>query len=102
MANIRNVRKHTFAFFSATKLLSGRKYPTLSLNLYVYRNLKYFLTNNLIKVPKSKENFIKEHLLDVLTYHFDTKISSDQMTISLVSKLLAVKKFRFIITIIFF
>jgi hypothetical protein len=78
-------------FFSATKLLSGRKYPTLSLNLYVYRNLKHFLTNNFIKNPKSKENFIKEYLLDVLTYHFDTKISSEQMIISLVSKLLTVK-----------
>ena len=72
-------------FFSATKLLSGRKYPTLPLNLYVYKNLKHFLSNNLIEHPKSVENFVKEHLLKALNYHFDTKLTSKQKSISLVS-----------------
>ena len=54
-------------FFMATKLLSGRKYPTLPLNLLVYRNLKQFLASNAIQNPKSKENFLKQHLLKALT-----------------------------------
>jgi hypothetical protein len=73
-------------FFLATKLLSGRKYPTLPLNLYVYRNLKAFLSNNTLQNPKSKENFLKEHLLRALNYHFDEKISKEQHSISLVKK----------------
>ena len=71
-------------FFMATKLLSGRKYPTLRLNLLVYRNLKQFLANNPIINPKSKENYLKQRLLKALNFHFETKISDDQKNISLV------------------
>ena len=78
------LEKALLPFFYATKLLSGRKYPTVSLNLYVYRNLKTFLSNNVIQNPKSKENFVKEHLLQAIHYHFDQKISEDQSLITLV------------------
>ena len=55
------LKKNLPPFFSATQLLSGIKYPTLPLNQYVYKNLKYFLSKNLILNPKSVQNFVKEH-----------------------------------------
>ena len=84
MAYFRNGRKHAFIILIAAELLSKRKYPKLPWNLLFYRNLKQFLTNNPIQNPKSKENFLKQHLLKALTYHFEPKISADQHIISLV------------------
>ena len=55
------LKKNLPPFFSAIQLLSGIKYPTLPLNQYVYKNLKYFLSKNLILNPKSVQNFVKEH-----------------------------------------
>ena len=84
MGNFRKLKKNLPPFFSSTQLLSGIRYPTWPLNLYVYKNLKHFLSNNLIEHPKSVENFVKEHLLKALNYHFDTKLTSKQKSISLV------------------
>ena len=56
----------------AAELLSGRKYPNLPLNLLFFRNLNQFLTNNPNQNPKSKENYLKQHLLKALTYHFES------------------------------
>ena len=83
MAYFRNTRKHAFTIFIAAELLSKRKYPKLPLKPLFYRNFKQFLTNNPIQNP-SKENFLKQHLLKALTYHFEPKISADQHIISLV------------------
>ena len=84
MAYLRNARKHAFTIFIAAELLSKRKYPKLPLNPLFFRNLKQFLTNNPLLNLKSKENFLKQHLLKTLTYHFEPKISADQHIVSLV------------------
>ena len=47
--------------YLATKLLSGRKYHTLSLNLYILGNLKAFLNQRSID---EEENLIKQHKLN--------------------------------------
>ena len=54
------------------------KISNFALNLLFCRNLKQFLTNNPMQNPKNKENFLKQHLLKALTYHFEPKISADQ------------------------
>ena len=57
METFEMLKKNLPPFFSAKKLLSGIKYPTFPFNLYVYKNLKYFLSKNLILHPKSVQNF---------------------------------------------
>ena len=63
--------------------MSGKKYPTLSLNLYIYGNLKIFLNQ---ESNDEDEGLIKNHLLSSLCHHFDTKISKEQKEISKVNK----------------
>ena len=85
------LEKILFPFFYATKLLSGKNYPTLSLNLYVYRNLSTFLTEGPSVSQKTKETLLKEKLLTSLEFHFENKISASQKEYTLVKFILIIK-----------
>ena len=78
-ALLETLQKILLPLYLATKLLSGRKYPTLSLNLYILGNLKAFLNQ---ESNDDEEKLIKKHLLNSLCYHFDSKLSKEQKEIS--------------------
>jgi hypothetical protein len=72
-------------FFEATKMISGRKYPTLSLAFAIKKMLLSFLNT----IDESQDTSIyvyelKEAILPLFNYHFDQKISEKQKNATLV------------------
>lgn len=65
-------------FYEATKMLSGCKYPTLSLAFVVHKMLYSFLNTN----PSNKDSRyvtqLKEAILPIFNYHLNDKISNKQ------------------------
>lgn len=71
-------------FFSATKLLSAKHYPTLSIGTIVKSKLLTFLDKTELS-EEELERDIAEILKSKLVYHFDTKLNSSQRSFMLVS-----------------
>lgn len=69
-------------FYEATKLLSARKYATLSISFVVKKMLSNYLsTTTEDSIP---ENLLKKFLFAKLNYHLNEKISASQKRITLV------------------
>ncbi|CAF3422700.1 unnamed protein product [Rotaria sp. Silwood2] len=65
-----------------TILLSGSKYPTLSLAYHVLKGLKNFLTK--LKADQPLENSLKKLLLIQFNYYFEQEIPMEQKRATLV------------------
>jgi hypothetical protein len=66
-------------FYSATKLLSAKNYPTLSIGIVIKSLLNNFLPNAQEEYDALQNQVeIAELLQEQLTYHFDTKLSVSQ------------------------
>lgn len=70
-------------FYEATKMLSGRKYSTLSLS-YVIKKLLFEFLNTKDSKDLANELLLKKILLKELTHHLNTKISDEQKNLVLV------------------
>ena len=71
-------------FYEVTKILSGKKYPTLSIALMAYNFLKKFLNKHPIDTENNLEVELKKILLDKLEFHFSKKLSLTQNKITMV------------------
>jgi hypothetical protein len=71
-----------FPFYRATTLLSGSKYPTLSISYSVLTGLKNFLTTR--KDDQPLQNSLKQHLLTQFNYYFEQEMSWEQKRATLV------------------
>lgn len=71
-----------FPFYEATKLLSGSKYPTLSISYVISIGLKNFLTTT--KDDQPLENSMKKLLLDKFKHYFEQQVSWEQKRATLV------------------
>ena len=71
-----------FPFYKATSLLSGSKYPTLSISFQVLKGLKSFLTKRNNDQPL--ENAMKRLLLIKLDHYFQRETKWDQKRATLV------------------
>ncbi|CAF4713890.1 unnamed protein product, partial [Rotaria sp. Silwood2] len=71
-----------FPFCRATILLSGSKYPTLSLAYHVLKGLKNSLTK--LKADQPLENSLKKLLLIQFNYYFEQEIPMEQKRATLV------------------
>ena len=76
-------------FYEVTKILSGKKYPTLSIGLMAYNFLKRFLSKFPIDAENNLEQELKTILLEKLEFHFSKKISNTQ---SKITKVINLKK----------
>jgi hypothetical protein len=70
-------------FFEATKMLSGRNYPTLAISFLIQKHLSCFLSN--VSNTTTKEKQIKSFLFRELKYHLFTKITTEQERVTKVS-----------------
>ena len=71
--------------YRACRLLSGRRYQTLSMGYIVSFGLYNLLLRPSSTPQAPIENVIKKFLLDAYTEHFDTKLSTDQEHAMIVS-----------------
>lgn len=71
-------------FHLATLCLSARKYPTLATSYWICQNLRLYLSNEVS--DSSLETALKRVLLEKFIYHFDSKLTSDQKNLKLVSR----------------
>lgn len=71
-----------YPFYHATTLLSGSKYPTLSIGYSVLTALKNFLTTT--KRDQALENALKQFLLIQFNYYFEQETSWEQKCATLV------------------
>ena len=71
-------------FFEATKMLSGRKYPTLSLAFVVHKMLHTFLTTDPMNTDSIPVSQLKAAILPIFNYHLNDKISKEQKEVTLV------------------
>lgn len=72
-------------FNQASRLLSGRRYQTLSIGYIVSCGLYHALSQSSSTPQAYLENVIRTALLDAFTKHFDTKLSNDQKEALIVS-----------------
>ncbi|CAF1298723.1 unnamed protein product [Adineta steineri] len=70
-------------FYFATKCLSGRQYPTLSLSYWTTNFLFLHLTNEKLSSPL--ENGLKKLLFDKLTFYFKTNATYEQQCAKLIA-----------------
>ncbi|CAF0817450.1 unnamed protein product [Rotaria sordida] len=70
-------------FYFATKCLSGRQYPTLSLSYWTINNLYFHLTNE--KPNCHLENGLKNLLLDKFNLYFITNVTREQRCAKLIA-----------------
>jgi hypothetical protein len=71
----------------ACKLLSGKRYQTLSIAYAITCGLLHSLSKPSSSPQARIENTIKKYLLEAFRYHFDEKLSIDQKQAMLVSLL---------------
>ena len=71
-----------YPFYRATKILSGSKYPTLSIAHSVIKGLKNFLTMN--KDDQPIENLLKKNLLIYFNHYFEQEMTWEQKRATLV------------------
>ena len=70
-------------FYEVTKILSGRKYPTLSLAFIAQKMLENFLST--LQLSESLDVMeLKRAFLPIFKYHFEEKISEKQKEATLV------------------
>jgi len=75
-------------FFEATKMLSGRKYATLSMS-YVVEKILFKSLNTKSNNENKTETTVKKYISEKLKYHLleKTNITKEQTKIRLVSKI---------------
>ncbi|CAF2180976.1 unnamed protein product [Rotaria magnacalcarata] len=91
LAALKNV---LFPFYRATTLLSGSKYPTLSIAYSVSTGLKNFLTKS--KDDQPLENSLKQLLLAKFSYYFEQEISWDQKRATLIAAFLDPTSYQYL------
>lgn len=68
----------------ACRLLSGKKYPTLSIVYIITRGLKHSLSQSSAGEQAAIENVVKKHMHEAFIEHFDRKIGNEQKHATLV------------------
>ena len=71
-------------FYQATKMLSGRQYPTLSLAFVIQKMLHNFLKSDREKEDSVNVFHLKQVILTSFEYHLIDKISNSQKNVTLV------------------
>ena len=71
-------------FYQATKMLSGRQYPTLSLAFVIQKMLHNFLKSDREKEDSVRFFHLKQVILTSFEYHLIDKISNSQKNVTLV------------------
>ncbi|CAF1216161.1 unnamed protein product [Adineta ricciae] len=81
-----------FPFYKATSLLSGSKYPTLSISFQVLKGLKIFLTKN--KNDQPLENAMKHLLFGQFHHYFERETKWEQKQATLIAAFLDPTTYR--------
>ena len=72
-------------FYKATKMLSGRKYPTLALSFVIKKILHAFLSSDTNESESDSISSLKKAILPLFEYHLESKISNEQKEAVLVN-----------------
>ena len=72
-------------FYKATKMLSGRKYPTLALSFVIKKILHAFLSSDTNESESDSISSLKKAILPLFEYHLESKISNEQKETVLVN-----------------
>ncbi|CAF1506058.1 unnamed protein product [Rotaria magnacalcarata] len=91
LAALKNV---SFPFYRATILLSGSKYPTLSIAYLVSTGLKNFLTKS--KDDQPLEDALKKLLLAKFSYYFEQEISWEQKRATFIAAFFDPTSYRYL------
>ena len=74
-SNLNLLKKNLEPFYCATKMLSGRKYQTLSISFVVQKVLKSFYSE---KVEDNKESILRAAIFDQLSDYIDQSIEKEK------------------------
>jgi hypothetical protein len=72
-------------FYKATKMLSGRKYPTLALSFVIKKIFHAFLSSDTNESESDSISRLKKAILPFFEYHLESKISNEQKETVLVN-----------------